>query len=74
MEAMITNLMVNKTKALTGGRDGHDSKCWFYKENLYDIYGPITDDKFEIEIILRKNIHALVENAVVPGYRIKGDI
>ena len=30
VEAMITDVMVNRTKAFTGGRDGHDSKCGFY--------------------------------------------
>ena len=31
MEAIVANVMVNKTKALTGGRDGHDSNNWFYR-------------------------------------------
>ena len=35
VEAIFTNIMLNRTKALTGGRDGHDSKNGFYKD-LYD--------------------------------------
>lgn len=36
VEAMVANAMVNRTKAVTGGRDGHDSNNWFFKESLYD--------------------------------------
>ena len=71
---MVSNLMVNRTKALTGGRDGHDSKCWFFKDRLFRTFGPITDYKFEVEIILRKNMHKLAENAVIPVNYLKGEI
>ena len=73
MEKMVANLMVNGTKAVTGGRDGNDSNCWFYKVWFHDAYGPISNDKFQIEIILRKNMHKLAENAVVPVPYFKGD-
>ena len=56
--------MVNRTKALTDDRNGKDSKCWFYKDRL-SYYGPINDDLFDVDIILRKNMHKLVENAVI---------
>ena len=74
VESVITNLMVNRTIAFTGGRDGHDSKCWFFKDRLFRTFGPITDYKFEVEIILRKNMHKLAENAVGLDDNLKGFI
>ena len=71
---MVANAMVNRTKAFTGGRDGHDSNNWFFKESLYDEFGPMSDDKYEVETILRKNMHKLAENAVIPVTFSKGDV
>lgn len=73
VETMVADFIVNRTKAITKGRDGADSKNGFYKI-LNGLYGPITDNKLTVELILRNNKHTLLENAVVPLFFENGEI
>lgn len=65
--------MIGGMRTFTQGRDGSDSNNYFYK-NLFDNFGALDNQNFDVKVFIYKNTHKLLENAVLPIGAIKGEI
>ena len=59
-------LLTEQTNAFTQGRNGSDSKNFFFKEWLLGNFGPINNQNYEINTFVVKNNHKLLENGIIP--------
>ena len=62
----IMKLLIEQTEAFTQGRNGSDSNNYFFKEGLFESFGPINNQNYEINTLVVKNNHKLLENGVIP--------